>query len=350
MQGLGKKILDITPIIESFEAQEGEVQQIIGKTGQGKTYEATRRAAIYLYNGYTVYTTWKLNVPEYYDERDHILPVLRNLFTFRKTFFRFNLKENWHYVDLTEYATDGIFDTEKFSQFLAKLTDCVFMLDEGQDIFDSHQRAGKIARQTITRTRHMRKTLIIISQRAQAVDVTARGNVTYFYKCTRKDFFFFPPYFQVFRTDEIDDTNNYPLWLRHDSQGQVIWQAELWYKGFAKKWIFDMYDSWYMRKEQSKSQEINLEAFDLSLYNRFLALFRLFLPHELSTYYTQVFKKAIDSVIHLVNVWISSNVWRRKKGSSYTESHKEKGKNSSVRITPRFSEREKIRLASILKK
>lgn len=349
MQGLGKKILDITPIIESFEAQEGEVQQIIGKTGQGKTYEATRRAAIYLYNGYTVYTTWRLNLPEFYDEREHLWPVLRNLFTFRKNFYRFNLKENWKYVDLNDFASEGVFDTEKFSLFLAGLTDCIFMLDEGQDIFDSHQRAGKVARQTITRTRHMKKTLIIISQRAQAVDVTARGNVTFFYKCIRKDFLFFPPYFQVFRTDEIDDSNNHPLWLRHDSQGRVIWQADLWHKGFAKKWIYEMYDSWYMRKQQAKSQEINLEAYELSFVDRFLALIFAILGKKLSTRCAQVCKWALAFMLNLIDGWSIENVWRRLTWSSHKKSSEETRKSRTLRIAPRLPERKKERLGSFLK-
>jgi hypothetical protein len=75
----GKQIIDISPLLGVFEAQEGEVQQIIGKTGMGKTYEATRRALNYLKQGYVVYTTWKLNLPEYYDEREHIGPLIKNV-------------------------------------------------------------------------------------------------------------------------------------------------------------------------------------------------------------------------------------------------------------------------------
>lgn len=270
----GKRIIDLTDVLEMFEAQEGEVQHIIGKTGQGKTYEATRRAADFLFSGYTVYTTWRLHLPDYYDEREHQWPIIRNLITFRREFFRFDLKNNWHYVDLRKYEKeDGIFDTEAFSRYLASLTDCIFMLDEGQDVFDSHTKAGKIARQTITRTRHMHKTLIVISQRAQAVDVTARGNVTYFYKCEKRYIPFFGYRFRVYRTDDIDESSNYPIWVRHDSTGREVWKAELWHSAFAKKWIYDMYDSWYMRKEQIRSQDIKLEAFTLSPTERVRTLF-----------------------------------------------------------------------------
>lgn len=275
MAEIGERIADLTPILELFEAQEGEVQHIIGKTGQGKTYEATRRAAGYLYSGYTVYTTWRLNLPAYYDEREHFWPVLRNFFLFRRNFFRFDLKNNWHYVDLKTFEDEkGIIDTEKLAVFLANITDAIFMLDEGQDVFDSHKRAGQIARQTITRTRHMHKTLIVISQRAQAVDVTARGNVTYFYKCEKTWVPFIGTRFRVYRTDEIDESSNYPIWVRHDSTGREVWKAPLWYSGYAKKWIYDMYDSWYMRQQQVRSQDIKLDAFSLTFGNRLRLLFR----------------------------------------------------------------------------
>jgi hypothetical protein len=272
---IGKEIIDLAEVLEQFEAQEGEVQHIIGKTGQGKTYEATRRAAQFLFQGYTVYTTWKMHVPDYYDEREHIWPIIRNLVTFRREFFRFDLKNNYKYIDLRTFEDEeGIFNTEKFSRYLAALTDCIFMLDEGQDVFDSHSRAGKIARQTITRTRHMHKTLIVISQRAQAVDVTARGNVTYFYKCEKLYIPLLGYRFRVYVTDEIDEGSNQPIWVRHNSQGKPIWKAPVYHSAFAKRWIYDMYDSWYMRQQQIRSQDIKLEAFNLTAFDRLRVLWR----------------------------------------------------------------------------
>lgn len=287
MSEIGKRVIDVSSIIERFEAQEGEVQHIIGATGQGKTYEATRRALQFLYSGYVVYTTWRLNLPEYYDEREHIWPVIRNLLLFRKEFYRINLHQNWHYVDLDKYnypdddkKNAGVFDTERFAKFLASRTDCIFMLDEGQDTFDSHQRAGKIARQSITRTRHMHKTLIIISQRAQAVDVNARGNVTYFYKCEKTSWPFIPSYFRVYRTEQIDEHNNYPLWVRHNSVGDVTWEAQVWHSGFARKRIYNAYDSWYMRKQMVRSQNLKIDGFTLSGFDKFRALLRNMFTHK----------------------------------------------------------------------
>lgn len=274
-QNIGRQI-DISGLVEVFEAQEGDVEHIIGKTGQGKTYESTRRALKYLRQGNIVYTTWRLNLPEYFDERESLFYVIKNLLLFRKNFYRFDYSKNWHFVNLDDYLMeDGVFDTEKFARFLASRTDCIFMLDEGQDTFDSHQRAGKIARQSITRTRHMHKKLIIISQRAQAVDVNARGNVTWFYKCQCIEFPFLPKFFRVYITDEIDESNNYPIWVRHNSQGEKIWEAPIYHSGFARKEIYKAYDSWYMRKNMVKSQELHLKGYELSIKDKIVLLWKL---------------------------------------------------------------------------
>lgn len=276
MNELGKRIIDISELIGMFEAGEGEVQHIIGKTGMGKTYEATRRALKYLRAGNVLYTTWKLNLPDHYDQRERFFTVLKNIILFRKNFFRFDYKKNWHYVNLDDFLDDeGIMDTEKLAIFLATRTDCIFMLDEGQDVFDSHKRAGQIARQSITRTRHMHKTLIIISQRAQAVDVTARGNVTFFYKCVKRSWWFLGDYFKVYITDEIDETNNQPLWVRHDSQGRETWKAPIYFSGWGKKRVYDAYDSWYMRKNMVRSQQIHLDAYELGMIDKIRMLFRI---------------------------------------------------------------------------
>lgn len=270
---IGRKI-DIGDLVDIFEAKEGDVEHIIGQTGQGKTYEATRRALLFLERGNVVYTTWRLNLPEYFDERESLPHLLLKTLFFKKDFYRFEYKKNWHFVNLDDYLDEeGVFDTERFAKFLATRTDCIFMLDEGQDTFDSHERAGKIARQSITRTRHMHKKLIIISQRAQAVDVNARGNVTWFYKCECIQYPFLPKFFRVRTTNEINEVNNYPIWVRHDSTGRVIWEAPIYYSGFARKKIYDAYDSWYMRKNMVRSQEVHLHGYRLSIKDKLNLIF-----------------------------------------------------------------------------
>lgn len=262
INNVGKRIIDVSKIADIFEAQEGEVQQIIGKTGNGKTYEATRRALNYLRQGYTVYTTWQLILPEFYDERLDKETVFFKTIAFKKEFYKFNLKENWKFLDI---------DRPDLIEFVASLTDCIVMLDEGQDIFDSRERMEKSSRKTITRTRHMHKTLIIISQRAQAVDVTARANVTFFYKCVKTRAWWWPfiPYFKVYRTEEMDN-QNYPIF----EELQSGWKAELWHSGFAKDWVYNSYNSWYLRAGIPRSQEIKFEAYKLNIIQKIYLLFR----------------------------------------------------------------------------
>ncbi len=263
----GKRVIDISQLVDVFEAQEGLIFQIIGKTGNGKTYYATFLAYYYLLQGYTVYTTWKLNLPKKYDERNVLGKLIwRTLFFWNKRFYVFDLEKNWHYVDI---------DRPDLINFVATRTDCIFMMDEGQDIFDSRERADKTTRKSLTRTRHLRKTLYIISQRAQAVDVTARANVTFFYKCVKTWRIYWPfrSFFKVYRTEEMDN-QNYPIW----EDVQADWQAELFWKGFARDSIYNMYNSWYLRAGIEKSQEVNFEAYDLTLWERIkaIALYNVF--------------------------------------------------------------------------
>ena len=258
---LGKKVIDISELVGIFEAQEGEIQHIIGKTGNGKTYEGTRRGLEFLKQGYTVYTTWQLILPDYYDERENKFIVFIKFLFFKKRFYKFNYKENWKFLDI---------DRPDLIQFVAGLTDCIVLLDEGKDIFDSRERIDKSSRKVLTRTRHMRKTLIIISQRAQAVDVTARANVTFYYKCVKTRAWFWPfrVYFKVYRTEEMDQTN-FPIW----DDPMNDWEAEVWQSHFASDEVYNAYNSLYLRAGIPNSQEVSFEAFDLNPWEKIKALF-----------------------------------------------------------------------------
>lgn len=266
---MGVKVRDLSELVDTFEAQEGEIQQIIGKTGNGKTYEGTRRALEYLKRGYIVYTTWKLILPDVYDERQNLLPLLARTLFFKSRFYKFDFRKNWHFLDI---------DRPDLNQYLAGLTDCIVFLDEGQDVFDSRERPDKPTRKILTRTRHMRKTLIIISQRAQAVEVTARANVTYFYRCEKTVAWFWPfkAYFKVYRTEEMDDSN-FPIWEERMPDGEM-WKAPVWHSHFADQKIYDTYNSWYLRAGVAKSQEVYFEAYDLTFKDKVKSIWRAVFP------------------------------------------------------------------------
>jgi len=252
----GKKVVDINRLVDVFQAQEGEIQQLIGGIGQGKTYEATRRALQLLQEGKVVYTNWQMILPDEYDQRKSLRHLFWNLVFFRKTFYVINFKKNWHYYDM---------DMDNIVDFIASLTDCTVFCDEGQDLFDSYEgtKMSKKKRKSLTRTRHLRKTLVIVSQRAQAIAVTARANVNVFHKTVKK--ISWPvPFFQILETEEMDN-QNFPIW----DNAKVI------YSGFARKSVFNAYNSWYLSNGIPVSQEVYFEAFDLSFKERLLSFLHL---------------------------------------------------------------------------
>lgn len=267
----GKKVVDIAELIDVFQAQEGEIQSFSGGIGQGKTYGATKRAINDLLSGKVVYTNWHLILDEFNgDQRKSFAHAFWHWLFFRKRFYDIDIKKNWHFFDMDSSNTWEIKGQyyDNLVDFIANLTDCVVYLDEGQDIFDSYEgtKMSKKKRKSITRTRHLRKTLVVISQRPQAIAVTARANVNTFYK-HYKTMTFPWVHFKVYATEEIDAQN----------MPQFDLEARPYETYFASKKILNCYNSWYLRGGIPKSQEVFFDAYDLTSKERF-ALFLSFLP------------------------------------------------------------------------
>jgi len=254
---IGRKVTDITQLLETFEAQEGTIESYCGGIGQGKTYGATRRALNDLRLGRVVYTNWHLNLDHIEaDQRKSLSHAFFNFVFLRKRFYKIDVKKNWHYYDLD---SPGVID------LLSSLTDCTVYADEGQDIFDSYEgtKMSKKKRKSLTRTRHLNKTLVIISQRPQAIAVTARANVNIFYKHVRvlKWPFLF---FKVLATEDID-AQNMPLFDNAETHDRYFGSDE----------VFRAYNSKYLRGGIPKSQNVYFDAFDLSFKERAILLVRL---------------------------------------------------------------------------
>jgi len=280
MKELGKKVINIDELVDVFEAQEGELQSYSGGIGQGKTYGATRRAINDLMKGRVVYTNWHLILDDFCgDERKSLRHLFWRSLFFRKRFYNIDIKKNWHYFDMEDESTWFIEYKERVSSvnptgrvyfddlidFIANITDATVYLDEGQDIFDSYEgtKMSKKKRKSITRTRHLRKTLVVISQRPQAIAVTARANVNVFYKHVKTMSWPFV-HFKVYATEDID-AQNMPTWDLDNMKPVETY--------FANKRILNAYNSWYLRHGIPRSQEVFFEAYDLDFKERLDSIF-----------------------------------------------------------------------------
>lgn len=234
-----------------FEPDEGAVNLYYGRIGNGKTYAATADILNLLEKGRVVYANWHIQW-DGYDERDSFLQRAMHFLFFRKRFYKFRA-ENLHY-----FNPDDV-DVE----WLSTLTDCEVFIDEGQWIFDSYEgtRFSKEKRRLILHTRHVNRSLNIISQRTQAIQVSARGQVNRFYKCEKR--FSWP--WLIFRRTEFQDMKGDDV----DEDAEPISTRSY----FANKKVLNAYDTKYLRAGVPVSQKVEFEAYDLNFIDRLLSLF-----------------------------------------------------------------------------
>jgi len=180
-------------------ADEGELNQIYGRIGCGKTLLATIKALKLLRRGQVVYTNWEI-AWDGYDERDSRWLLFKGLLGLKKEFYVFP-KDNLKFIKVDE----------EFIDKLGQLSDCTVMLDEGHLVLDSYTKTSMDMdrRNAVLWTRHFDRTIIVISQRPSAIHVTMRANVNRFYKCEKTfDFAFFGHRFQRFLVTEFQDVTS----------------------------------------------------------------------------------------------------------------------------------------------
>lgn len=245
MNELGQPV-DKQLLLDLFEPDEGTVNFYYGRIGNGKTYSATADILDLLRKGRVVYCNWKIDFSGF-DEREHFMYAFFRWFMFKKRFYKFN-KENLRY-----FSPDDV-----DIKFLGGLTDCEVFIDEGQWIFDSYKGTDFSVekRKLILHTRHFNRSLNIISQRTQALHVTARGQVNRFFKCEKK--LTYP--FLVFKRTEFQDMKENDV----DEEAEPISTKTY----IANKRVLEAYNSKYMRSGVPKSQDVNFDAFDLNFWER----------------------------------------------------------------------------------
>jgi len=263
----GHEVTDIRELIDVFDVPEGNIESWTGRIGSGKTYGATRRVINDLRKGRVVMVNWKIDLTGIDgDDRHSLGSVLAHIVFFQKRFYSFDYKNNLHYYDLDDpTALDTIKDA----------TNVTVYLDEGQDLFDSYEgtRMPVEKRKVITRTRHYSRTLVIISQRPQAIAVTARANVSIFHRHVKAFQWHKLIFFKVFSTEDID-SNNMPIFtVAHPQTGKQKMVADLTDSYFARKSIFRSYNSMYLRGGVERLPQF--KAYDLNFIERFGLLFFL---------------------------------------------------------------------------
>ena len=261
--------VEVDLIRDLFEAEEGSIDQYYGRIGNGKTYNATADIWDDLNRGISVYANWELQWPGH-DEREDLGRLFLNWITFSKRFYKYR-KENFHYYKIDdEWAKkqprileDGthIYPYRDFMDWFAERTDCKIYADEGHILFDSYQttKFSMKKRTAILHTRHFNRTLCIISQRPTAVHVSARANVNRFLKCEKV--MSWP--FLIFRKTEYQD-------MASETVDETKPVRSKWY--FADKRILNAYNTKYLRGGIPRSQNVYVDAYDLSFGERTYSL------------------------------------------------------------------------------
>jgi len=246
------KLVEVDLFKDLFEAEEGTIDIIYGRIGQGKTYGATADVLDELSRGHVVYVNWKMNYKGF-DQRDSLIHVLGSiLFPWKNKLFYFP-PENLHYLPIDD----------NFMNTFEKLTDCSVYLDEGHVVFDSYEMAkmSMQKRTSVLHTRHFNRSIHIISQRPTAIHRMMRANVNRFYKYDKligKPIMLFRrTEFQDMQDENVDETQ--PLSTKY-------------YLGSKK--VFNMYDSKYLRGNTPDSQKVHFDGFKLSITSRIYLLLR----------------------------------------------------------------------------
>src|SRR3990172_567029 len=260
---LGKRIFKTEDLIDLFTPEEGSINMIYGRIGSGKTYCATAQILELLTKGQVVYCNWHIKWNGF-DERESFWFSVVNFIFFRSRFYKFP-KENLHYFDLDNTLpcpACGVAHKVDIT-FFSHLTDCHIFMDEGQWIFDSRSRLDKDWRKMVLHTRHLNRSLYVVSQRTQAIEVSARGQVNRFFKCEKMFtwpwLIFRQTEYQDMKSDDVDDGETAePIGTR---------------TFFARRRVMNAYDSRYLRAGMETSQKLYFEAYKLNFFYRFALIF-----------------------------------------------------------------------------
>lgn len=157
-----------------FRPVEGLCALYYGRIRNGKTYAATSDILDLLERGESVFANWNIDFPGF-DERKSFKHVFIKTFFGRNTFFSYK-RDNFHYFDPDDIDV----------AFLGRLVNAHIFIDEGQWIFNSHQKdQDPEKRRLILHNGHYCRTLNIITQRPVNVFKDMRSQIHVWYKCEK---------------------------------------------------------------------------------------------------------------------------------------------------------------------
>jgi len=264
MEQLGQKVEDFKEI---GIPDEGSANIYYGLIRNGKSYGATADIIEEVKKGRLVYASWPIKL-EAFDDRKSFFMVVMNILLFRKRFYKINCPNNFHWINAEKGEVDGVptFPPTAmgYIKYLNDLNHCSIYIDEAWRVIDSYKGTyiGDEGRNLILVTGHKYRTVNLITQRPTAVHVSARGNCARFYKFVKIGTWPVPRFaryeFQEMTGETVDETKD-PISVK------TYW--------LSKK-VANAYNSHYYG-ELDPLHDKDTEAYDLTLKERFIALYRI---------------------------------------------------------------------------
>jgi len=243
----GKPVELTDSFIRQFKPDDGELQVIYGKIGQGKTTLACSMIIEDLMKGKIVYSSFPLNWSGY-DQRNQFWALLLGVLGLKRRYIEFP-KENYHYLDCFR---EDIWD------ILPTLTDCKIYFDDViVQLFDSYEKTffAKKKREWAFFTRHFDRSIILITQRTSQIQVALRSQVNRFYKCEK--LLKWP--IIIFQRTEYQNMKDEDVNEDEPEAKTIV---------FGSKGIFSLFDSKYLRHNQESSQQLYINCYLLSYTER----------------------------------------------------------------------------------
>jgi len=228
-----------------FAPVEGTIALYYGRLGNGKTYAATADILDLLDAGEVVFANWNV-AWQGHDQRTDRRTLFGKLLFGKKEFFHYP-KENFNYFHPDEIDIP----------MLGKLVNAHVFIDEGQWIFNSHQREqDPDKRRLVLHNRHYCRSLNIITQRPINVFKDMRSQINVWYKCEKVLSFLG---FILFRRTSFED-------MKDDLPDEEIPTGRPKHY-WASRRVFEAYSTHAMRAGDAIEKVPEFSVFDLSTWD-----------------------------------------------------------------------------------